>query len=146
MHINKLRIVLAALAVTAFGCLWGMLTCGWLFQWIYRLSPVTVWRPPVDMTPMFWMVNVVGSLFLAIIFVVVLLVIAKGLPGGRLVKGLTYGLIVWLVGVLPGMFATTMFMRVNHLWTAYMTVNQLIALPLAGLITAAIVLPRATAK
>jgi hypothetical protein len=141
-----LRIVLAALAVAVFGTAWGMITCGWLFSWVYRLSPITVWRAPVDMTPMFWTINVMGHLALSFIFIGVLLWISRGLPGKRLLKGISYGFVVWLVGILPGMFATAMFMTVNPIWPIYTVLNQLIALPIAGLIAAAIALPRAAAE
>lgn len=136
------RIVLAALAVTVFGTAWGIVTCGWLFSWVYRLPPVTVWRAPVDMTPLFWAINIVGHFALAFIFVGVLLWISKGLPGKRCMKGISYGLVIWLVGILPGMFATAMFMTVNPIWPVYTALNQIIALPVSGLIAAAIVLPK----
>ncbi len=136
------RVFLAAIVVTIFNQAWGFLTCGHFFTWIYFLPPVTVWRPPVEMTPMFWGVNAIGHFFLTLIFVAVLRWIAKGLPGAWLMKGVCYGFIVWLTGILPGMFATGMYMTVNPLWTIYMTVNQLIWLPLAGLLAALIALPR----
>jgi hypothetical protein len=98
----------------------------------------------MEMTSAFWAINYVGYLILSIIFVLVLVWIRNGLPGGRLVKGLTFGFIVWLVGTLPGMFATLMFMTVNPIWSAYSTVNQLIAIPVSGLIAAAIALPKQT--
>jgi len=144
MKIN--RLLLAALSVTVFGAAWGFITCGWLFNWVYVLPPVTVWRPPMDMTPLFWAINYIGYLILSLIFVCVLVLINRGLPGNRAVKGLTFGLVVWSVGTLPGMFATAMFMTVNPLWSIYMTVNELIALPISGLIAAAIALPRPVAE
>lgn len=141
---KAIRVLLAAVAVTVFGSVWGFVTCGWLFNWVYLLPPVTVWRPPMDMTATFWTINYAGYLILSIIFVAVLVWIRNGLPGGRLVKGLTFGFIVWLVGTLPGMFGTFMFMTVNPTWSLYMTINQLIAIPVTGLIAGAIALPKQT--
>jgi len=49
--------------------------------------------------------------------------------------------VAWLIGVLPGMFATEMFMSVNPWWPVYMGLNQLIALPICGIIVSEIVQP-----
>lgn len=137
-----LRIILAALVVSVLNSVWGFFTCGLWFSWVYLLPPVTIWRAPIDMTPAFWVFNYIGHFILTIIFVAVLRLIANGLPGKWLVKGLSFGIIVWLVGILPGMFATFMFMTVNPIWVGYMTLNQLVWLPIMGLVAATIVLPR----
>lgn len=137
---NKGRALIAAIAVTAFHAVWGFLTCGWLFNWVYVLPPVTIWRAPVEMTPLFWTFQYIGCFILSFIFVIVLKWIARGLPGTRLVKGLAFGFIAWLIGTLPGMFAAAFFMSVNPVWPIYSLINQLIAYPLMGLIAASIVL------
>lgn len=136
------RILLAALAVTVFGITWGMLTCGWLFNWIYALPPVGVWKNFETMiTPLFWVINIVGHYVLSVIFVLVLAWIQSAFKGGRVGKGFRYGIAVWLVGILPGMFGTYMWMAVNPWWPVYTAINQLIALPICGIIAAAIVGP-----
>jgi len=136
------RIFLAALAVTVFGMAWGMVTCGWLFNWVYELPPVAVWKTTeAMMTPLFWAINVAGHFVLAVIFVGVFAWIGNGLCGGRFGRGFRYGLAVWLVGILPGMFAVYMWMAVNPWWPVYTAINQLIALPICGIIASAIVLP-----
>lgn len=139
---NCKRIILAALAVTVFGMAWGMLSCGWLFTWVYGLPPVSVWKTPETMmTPLFWVINVVGHFVLSVIFVAIFAKLQDALCGGRIGKGFCYGIIVWLVGVLPGMFAVGMWMAVNPWWPVYMGLNQLVALPICGIIASTIVLP-----
>jgi hypothetical protein len=41
------KIVLAALALSMFGVIFGGVTCGWLFGWVYKLEPTNVWKPMV---------------------------------------------------------------------------------------------------
>lgn len=135
------RIFLAAIAITIFATAWGMVTCGWLFTWVYELPPISVWKSPADMTPLFWTISIAGHFVLALIFVGVFVWIGNGLCGGRVGRGFRYGLVTWLIGVLPGMFATGMFMAVNPWWPVYMSINQLIALPVCGIIASALVLP-----
>ena len=65
--------------------------------------------------------------------------IRKGLPGkSRLIKGLVFGLIVWAVGTLPGMFSTYAFMTVAPAVVLYWTILALILCPLKGIVIAAI--------
>ncbi len=130
------RIVAATVAVTIFGAVVGGLTCGWLFNWVYELEPTNVWKP-MDGPP--GVIFLVGCLVMNLILVLVYALLNKGIPGSnRLVKGLIFGLCVWAVGMLPGMFATFVFMTVAIPAVIYMAVMGLILTPLKGLIIAAI--------
>ncbi|MBN1353406.1 MAG: hypothetical protein JW994_01890 [Candidatus Omnitrophica bacterium] len=130
------KVLMAAVAVSLFGAVIGGLTCGWLFNWVYKLEPTNVWKP-MDGPPGLAF-NIVGFLF-NIILVVVYALIHKGIPGkNRLVKGLVFGLCVWAVGILPGAFSMYYFMTVATGWVIYMAVIGLVESPLKGLIIAAI--------
>jgi hypothetical protein len=114
----------------------GGLTCGWLFKWVYDLEPTNVWKA-MEGAP--GVTFYIGALVLNILFVLVYALLAKGIPGkNKLLKGLLYGLCVWVVGVLPGMFATYMFMTVATTVVIYLTISALVFTPLKGLITVAI--------
>ena len=130
------KIVLAAVAVTVFGIVWSMLACGWLFKGLYEIEPVNVWVPMENVS----MVTLnLGSLVLNVIFVGIYAVIKKGLPGrGRVAKGLIYGLFVWALGMLPGMFFTYLFMTVAWQVLLYWTISGLLQKPICGLLAAAI--------
>jgi hypothetical protein len=79
------------------------------------------------------------QLVLSVILSFVYALIQKGLPGGsKLKKGMVFGLCVWAVGLLPGMFATYTFMTVAPTVIIYWTVLGLIQSPLEGMIIAAI--------
>lgn len=130
------RIILAILAVVVFNFIVGMLTCGGAFSWVYKLEPTNVWKPmtsfslPLMLTTIF----VIDTLFVA-----VYALINKGVPGpNKFVKGLIYGLLVVLVGLVPGMISTYLYMTVATTVVIYWTIWGLIVSPLKGLITAAI--------
>lgn len=134
MNIKKL--ILAIIAVTMFNFVAGMLTCGGAFSWVYKLEPTYVWKP---MTSICFPLMIAGMLFVDSIFVWVYALINKGIPGqNKLVKGLFYGLLVVLVGLLPGMISTYTYMTVATTVVIYWTVWGLIVSPLKGLIAAAI--------
>lgn len=130
------KILIAAIAITVFGAVVGAFTCGHYFNWVYELEPINVWKPMEGPPPAMFMV---GSAILNVIFVCVYALFRKGIPGGnRLVKGLFFGLCVWAVGMLPGMFATYIFMTVAPTVVIYWTIYGLVCTPIQGLIAAVI--------
>lgn len=134
MNIKKM--ILAILAVTIFNVLVGMVTCGGVFSWVYKLEPTNVWKPMQSISPL---IMIVSMLIINTLFVTVYALINKGIPGkNRFVKGLLYGLLVVLVGLIPGMISTYLFMTVAKTVVIYWTIWGLVVSPLKGLITAAI--------
>ena len=130
------KILLAAILVTIFATIVGMLTCGGFFNWVYKLEPVNVWKPMTGPPSIsFYVVE----LFLNAIFVFVYALFSKGIAvSNKYLKGLAYGLAVFAVGMLPGMFATYFFQTINPVVIIYWTVWGAVLNPLKGLITAAI--------
>jgi len=130
------RIVIAGVVLTVFDAVIGGIACGGLFNWVYKLEPTNVWKP-MDGPP--GMMVFVGFLILNLIFTFIYSLLFKGIPGkNRLIKGVVFGLCVWAIGMLPGMFATYTFMTVATTVVIYWTVLGLIQTPLKGLIVAAI--------
>ena len=81
----------------------------------------------------------VGLLVLNLLFVLVYVILSKAIPGGcSLCKGIVYGVLVWLVGVLPGMFMTHMCMTVATSAVIYLTIKGLIMSILKGALAAII--------
>lgn len=125
---NCKKVLLAGLAAFGISLVFGFLTCGWLFNWVYLLEPVSIWKP---YTASLMTYNIIGTLVLSIILAAVYAVVYKGLPAkDNLKKGVQYGLVVWLVGVLPGMYAlfnwTTMNTVVVVYWLAAFLVRHLL--------------------
>lgn len=130
------RILLAGVAVTIFSAIVGGVTCGCLFSWVYTLEPTNVWKPMNGGPGAMYMI---GSFVLSVLLSFVYALINKGIPGGnRYAKGIVFGLCVWAVGMLPGMFATHAFMTVATTVVVYWTILGLIMTPLEGMIIAAI--------
>jgi hypothetical protein len=141
------RIVLATVVITVLNFLYGWLTCGWLFKWVYALAPTNVWVPESAMTGSFFVWMFLGHLVLSFFFVLVFARLYGCMPGAdRGLKGVVYGLFVWLVGVLPGMFATSLFMTVNKVVIVYWTLSGFIWLMIAGLVSGWIVGERGESK
>ena len=130
------KIVIAGAAVTIFNTIIGMVTCGGVFSWVYKLEPTNVWTPMNGgPSAMFMIISLVLSIILSFIYVL----INKGIPGSsKLTKGIIFGLCVWAVGMLPGMLATYAFMTVAPTVVIYWTILGLIKTPLDGMIIAAI--------
>ena len=127
------RIILATVILTILHFLYAWLTCGWLFSELYQLAPTYVWVPESLMQGTFFLWVSLGNLVLIFFFVLILAKILCCLPGdcpwGR---GAVFGVFVWLLGVLPGMFSMHMFMTVNKLVLIYWIVSGLVWLVFSG--------------
>ncbi len=130
------KVFIAGVVATIISSIIGAITCGGIFNWVYKLEPTNVWKnmegpPGIGLY--------VGSLVLYIIFAYVYALLKKGIPGkNKIVKGLVFGLCVWAVGSLPGMFATYYFMTVAATVVIYWTIVALIQYPILGAVIAAI--------
>lgn len=132
------KIILPAIAVTIFGFIWGWLTCGWLFNWVYTLEPTSIWKPSEAMNTNWFILMNLGGLVLNLALVWVYALLLKAIPGKGIYKGLWYGFFVWLAGTLPGMFSLYMTMVIAQTVVVYWLVNGLISSLIAGAIIAAV--------
>lgn len=134
MNIKKL--ILAVLLVTIFNILFGMLTCGSTFSWVYKLEPTSVWKPIESFSlPLM----ILSTFVIDFIFVLAYAIIKSGVPGkNKYVKGLLFGLLVWSVGMFPGMIMTYLYQSIATTVVIYWTIWGLIVSPLKGLIAATV--------
>jgi hypothetical protein len=133
---NTKRMLAAGVVATIFEAVVGAVTCGGVFNWVYKIEPANIWKPMTDGPGTGYMI---GLLILMIVLSFIYALINKGIPGkNKYVKGLVFGLIVWAVGMLPGMLATYAFMTVAPTVIVYWTVLSAIQTPLKGLIISAI--------
>jgi hypothetical protein len=131
-----LRIISAAAAITVFTTIIGAVTCGWIFNGMYKIEPTNVWKP---MTGPPSIAFYIGSFIMNLIFVFVYALLGKGIPGKNIAaKGLIFGLCVWAVGELPGMFSMYSFMTVAPQVLVYWAVMGVFTTPIVGIIAAAI--------
>jgi len=128
------KIVIAAVAVSIFGAIFAGVTCGGLFNWVYKLEPTNVWKP-MDGPP--GLGFYIGGFLLNVVFAIVYAVLNKSIPGkNKLVKGLVFGLCVWAVGMLPGIFSAYVFMTVATGVVIYWTIIGLVEITFKGIIIA----------
>jgi len=123
--LNLKKVLISSVLLWLTTTILVMLTCGWLFNWVYLLPP-QIWKNPQDMTNG---LNLIGSnltgFLRALTFVLVYDWLFKGLPGQGLKKGLNYGLIIWLVGALFGMASMPFYMTINPAVIVYWIVQAL---------------------
>lgn len=129
------RLVIAGVVVGVLQGVWGFLTCGWLFNWVYKLEPTNIWKS-VEQMP-FMLMNIANIIF-AFLLALVYAVIYQGLPGKGLAKGLWFGFFVWLVGGLPGTIALGMVTTMATGVVIYWIISFLAISLWQGLIIAAI--------
>ncbi|MBU2578618.1 DUF1761 domain-containing protein [Patescibacteria group bacterium] len=136
---NCPNVLLPALVITIIGTVFGFLTCGWLFKWIYAIEPISAWKYGLDVAPSVkaMAVNFVGEFILSMILVCVFMKLYDGIPYSGWKKGVKFGFLVWLVSALPGMFAIYMWMNVAVEWIAYMTIMGLVVLLIKGAVIGA---------
>jgi hypothetical protein len=113
-HVKFGRAVVAGLVANVLSFLVG--GGGYqLFWWVFELEPRAVWKwspaQTADMSVAWWAFLIGGNTLLAIVYALAFAVLFHGIPGTGLRKGLVFGLIVWLVGVLPAIF--TMYVLIN---------------------------------
>jgi hypothetical protein len=135
---NTKRILIAAIVVWIVSAVFGWLTCGWLFNWVYTLPP-NIWKDPAMMMSSANMIAMYGiSLVVAVIFVSIYAVLYKGIPGKGVNKGLVYGLIIWLVAALSGLVNLPFFMTIATTVVVYWIIQALIMNLINGAIVGAI--------
>lgn len=135
---NVKKIMIAGIIIWLVDSLFGWLTCGWLFNWIYTLPP-NIWVAPAEMMASGNMIgaNVVG-IFRAMIFASVFAFLYRGLPGEGVKKGMNYGFIVWLVGTLSGIASMPFYMTIAAAVVMYWIVQGLVLALIDGAIVGAI--------
>lgn len=140
-HVKWLRAMVAGLAANLASFIVG--GGGYLlFGWVFRLEPTSIWRwtPDImwEMSVNWWLYLIVGNTALALLVALGYAVLFDGIPGRGWRKGLAFGLIFWLIAVLPGAF-TVHVLTVTNEWTIlYFTVQALVEVLTYGVIIAVV--------
>lgn len=134
---NKIiRALLGGLLIAVFNIVFGGITCGGAFNFIYRLQP-WMWKTLCVTVPDYKFMTILslGNFVFGFIFSLIFIWIYKGLPGkNSLQKGVYFGLIVWIIGNLPGMMSTHLFSNMLPGVISYMSLTALIKALGAGVI------------
>ncbi|MBN2779700.1 MAG: hypothetical protein JXQ74_01385 [Alphaproteobacteria bacterium] len=77
----------------------GWATCGNLFNWIYQIDPTYIWLSPLEMNiPLIWGSSIISAMIMVFAFGVVK---DKMSQKCRIARGLSFGLLIWLVAIVP---------------------------------------------
>jgi len=135
MNFNYKKLFITAIIVSIASFIISGVTCGWLFNWVYLLEPINVWKPIVY-GGNFMATSLAGTFVMMTILVGVYEYIRNGIPLKGIKKGLCLGTMVWLVGILPGMWATYMFNTTNTIVLIYWAIQGLVKYLIIGAIIA----------
>ncbi len=93
----------------------------------------TAGPPPAS----FYLYSILFSIIAGILFAFVYVVIREGIPGKSILeKGLTYGLLVFFVGGIPGYLATYLLINLPTMLIFYWSIEGLVIDLLGGVIIA----------
>ena len=106
------------------------------------MEPLSIWRwtpeKTGDMSLGWWAYLIGGNTLLAVVVALVFAVLYDGIPGSGIRKGFVFGLIVWLIGVLPAIFTMNVLTVMNGWAILYFTAQALVEYLTYGAIIAAI--------
>ena len=118
--------VLAGVVILLMGMVFGALSSE-----MYKMSPRVFWKPMGgDWFTKVIIFDLASGLVLACVFSII-----KGmLPGTGLMKGLSFGMIIWIVGPLLGLTMTYLTMAIRAKLIAVWALNGLFNYILSGLV------------
>ena len=134
--INMQRVFIGAIIISIFEAILAWITCGHLFNWIYEIEPIGIWKitkspPGLSFYTLAFLLNTA--------FVFVYAFLHKGIPSNnKCSKGIIFGLCIWSIGMLPGILVTYFFMAIAPAVILYWIISGFVKLFLKGLITAVI--------
>jgi len=118
--------LLAGVVILLMGMVFGAMSAE-----MYKQSPQVFWKPMGgDWFTKMAVFDLVTGLVLAVIFSI----IKSALPGNGLMKGISFGIIIWIVGPLLGLTMTYLTMAIRVKLIAVWTLNGLVNYLLSGLI------------
>ncbi|MFC1655814.1 hypothetical protein ACFL3C_03020 [Patescibacteria group bacterium] len=135
---NVKRLILASIVIWVVSFAFIMLTCGWLFTWVYEIPPL-IWVSPEDMN---LGLSIASGLLTAFLFTLVYAIFYKGIPGKGVKKGMIYGILLWLVGPLVGTLVMPVYMTIAWTVVIYWIIQMFILKLILGALVGAIYKPK----
>jgi len=128
------RIFYAGFIATIITFLYSYLTDGYLFSWIYLIVPgAAIWK---DFAGIWYLWSILVIFIVSIIYAFIYALIEESVPGIRFSKGFFFGLMLWLVGVLPFALDTIVSTKLNVFIPIYLLFNGLVRSILTGVVFA----------
>ncbi|MCD4705286.1 hypothetical protein K8R66_04405 [bacterium] len=134
---NIKKIIFSSIVIWIVSLIFGWLTCGWLFNWVYELHP-NIWVSDAQIMSTNSMIatSLIG-LVTAFLFVLVYAIFYKGIPGKGVIKGINYGILIWMVGAFSGMITMPFYMIIANEVIVYWIIQVLVFGLIKGLIIGA---------
>ena len=114
--------ILAGIILMIVGFIFGSLTAD-----MYRMSPPGLFKVPMNYTLL-----VVYDIVVGFILAYAYSILKNSVPGSGLQKGMIFGFLVFLVGVVPGLGITYITMNIRNKLIFMWAVEMLVAYLLAG--------------
>jgi len=129
------KTIKAWLASAVFFNLWSLITCGWLFRWVYFAEPTEALRRGVlSLSDGFFGLSFLNNLILTGAFSFIYALTEKILPGGRFRKGLIFGFFIWLVSWLLPFMRFVISLNLSIALSVYWCMNGLAVYVLTGVV------------
>lgn len=135
MSLGIERVLLGSIVAGFIRFVVAAFLCGAIGAPLYESTPL-IWK---SMDSSSWMLYMfIVNLFAGFLFVSVYSIFYKGIPGNGMEKGFIYGILIFLVGTLPGLLVTYLTMRIPILLIGLWLVESFVSSILMGLVTALI--------
>jgi len=110
---------------------------GGYFSWVYELQPARAWSlSPGEPFSREWHVHInLARLLRVILFVLVYCALYRGIPGKHLMKGIYFGIAVWLTGIVPELATNAVRMALATGFVVYWLIASLFKAVMLGLVT-----------
>lgn len=139
-RINYSRVILAGIALNFVSFLIGGGSY-LLFGNVFKLEPTSVWKwtPAMGLDiPVSWPALLLMNITLAVVFAWVFALLYRGVPGTGIRKGIIFGLLAWLIGVIPPMTTLYLMTRIAPGALLYFTIQGLFEWLVYGLVMSVI--------
>lgn len=130
------KIIIAGTIAGIIGNLWGLLTCQLLFKRLYYIEPVFVYQTAMLTARPLWLISMGAvKILIAVIITFAYSLIYKRIPGDNdIKKGVFFGFLVWLAGILPSRALLYMTLNLSGAIVVYWIINDLISYVILGAI------------
>ena len=128
------RLLIAWFVTGLFFSLWGLITCGTLFRWVYFIDPSVIYNTGLLNFSFQWAsLAVLGNFIFAAVFVMIYSIIHSSIKAKGIKKGLIFGLLLWIMG------SFLFFLRVSinlkpFVVFLYWTINDFFVFLICGVI------------
>jgi hypothetical protein len=130
---NFKKVLIAGVVGAIVNAVYSILVCtNLIIPWVKRVTPSDFWVPE---TGLHTFIMIIFGFAICILWAFGYALLYKGLPGTGLSKGVIYGFLLWLLGMLPHTLALHLH---TNIWPEFnwifLSVNSLIRWIILGMI------------